>query len=89
MPKYKTKFNAKMKADFPFLKADCNNQSIAICTVCKSSFSVGNTGAYAIKQHINSATHKKTSQAPNDNKNIKNFFPSLSANDKDLAYVFL
>lgn len=92
MPKFSTKFNTAMRAEFPFLKLVDGSESEVLCTLCSAKFNISNGGRTLIKQHVGTSKHIKAASTVNNNQSMSSFLVNNEAMDllrgKELTFAY-
>jgi hypothetical protein len=73
MPKPYTKFNVAMQNEFKFLKTVPGSESMVLCTLCDSKFSVADGEITHIKDHTDTKKHIKSLEVVKSNQSINAF----------------
>lgn len=77
-PKYASKFNSDMQADFPFLTAVAGNDGNGevLCTLCNCKIDILSGGRAFIIAHIGRKKHINAASAVKSSKSMTSFFSS-------------
>lgn len=83
--KRKCHFTEKLQAEFPFIHPCRPDQedTMVHCTLCKSSFSIGSGGRFAVVEHQQTKKHKASLTASAGVPSVTTFFRKLEPSQKE------